>query len=97
MVQAARCQQRQHRLHPALCDPDTSSERGHIGARSRWRPLHEPANAIAEGRRRAGKDHSLPIFLLGGLLGFGIITMPLMTVYHYRRENLVEWSITCND
>jgi hypothetical protein len=37
-------------------------------------PLPKPANAIAEGRRRAGKDHSLSIFLLGGLLGFGNIS-----------------------
>ena len=42
-------------------------------------PLDKPANAIAEGRGRAGKDHSLSIFLLGRLLGFGNISTSGMT------------------
>jgi hypothetical protein len=33
---------------------------------------------------------------LGALLGFGNITMPLMTHDHNRRGFLVEWSITRN-
>src|SRR5215470_2386404 len=77
-VQAARCQLFK-RHQRTLCEPDASSERGRVGARPRLRPLHKPANVIAEGRRRAGKDHSLSIFLLGGLLGFGNISTSGMT------------------
>src|SRR6516165_7459035 len=76
-VQAARCQLFK-RHQRTLCDPVASSERGHVRAPPRLPPLHEPANAIAEGRRRWQRSFA-SIFLLGRLLGFGNIGTSGMT------------------
>src|SRR5215470_6399233 len=71
-VQAARCQLFK-RHQRTLCEPDASSERGHVGARPRLRPLHEPANALQKGADALAKIIRFRFFSWAGSWGLAIL------------------------
>src|SRR6516165_189427 len=71
-VQAARCQLFK-RHQRTLCDPVASSERGHVRARPRLRPLHKPANALQKGADALAKIIRFRFFSWAGSWGLAIL------------------------